>query len=278
MAVVVKRQTVVQKKREDALVVKHKLQKEIEKIKQENKKEIMKQSLIWMTLLGAFLFFIFPLGFVGGWFIGREYALRKLCKEQRRQLERVNEKIKLQLGEAGENKVSDTIETLLPDNFLLLNDLVIPNGRNGTQIDHVLIGLDKIYCIETKDITGKFYPHKDGWLWYPTSSRGEVRKKTVVKNPQHQSIYHANHLKKLIESHGYSVEVKPVVILTNPYGEWKGRQDKRCPIFRVKDFIEYVAQEKEVKITVDTKEKIAKFLSESDQKYSATFYDQFETM
>ncbi|KUP05410.1 hypothetical protein Q73_13370 [Bacillus coahuilensis m2-6] len=277
MALVVKRQTVVQKQREEAKYVKDTLEKEIAKIKQLNKKELTKQSLIWMTLLGVMLYNVFPVGLIVGWFVGREIVLRKLCKNQRQQLREVNQKINLQLGEAGENKVSQAIETQLPNHFLLLNDLVIPNGVQGTQIDHVLIGQDTIYCIETKDITGKFYPHKDGWLWYPANSKGTVHKKTVVKNPQHQSIYHANQLKKLLEKHGCYVEIKPVVILTNPHGEWKGRQDNACPILRVKPFIQYVSKENDSNITVETQDGIAQLLSEIDKQYSKTFYSQFQS-
>ncbi|QTC40388.1 NERD domain-containing protein [Bacillus sp. V3] len=114
-------------------------------------------------------------------------------------------KIKLQSGEAGEIKVSNEIERCLPDSYILLNDIVIPNGRKGTQNDHLLIAPDQIYYIETKDISGKFYPHKQGLLWYPIRSRGNVHKETVVKNPQHQSSYHCSHLKKLLNELQYKV-------------------------------------------------------------------------
>ncbi|MGM0792528.1 MAG: nuclease-related domain-containing protein [Bacillota bacterium] len=275
MAIVVKRETAFGRQREEALVRKLDLQQEIKKIKQENEKAILKSELKWMAILGLLLIFIFPFGFLIGWFIGRETALDQLCKGQRRELRNVSQKIKIQRGESGENKVSHAIETLLPNNNLLLNDLVIPNGKNGTQIDHVLIGEGKLFCIETKDITGKFYPHRDGWMWYPAHSQGKVRKKTIVKNPQHQSLYHAQHLNNLLKRNGFTVEIRPVVILTNPYGEWKGRQDHKCPILRVKEFVQYASRENDVKLTEDTKVKIANLLSASDQQHSKVFYDQF---
>lgn len=242
MAIVVKRETAFGRQREEALVRKLNLQQEIKKIKQENAKAILKSELKWMVILGLLLIFIFPFGFLIGWFIGRESALDQLCKGQRRELRDMSRKIKIQRGESGESKVSHAIETLLANNYLLLNDLVIPNGKNGTQIDHVLIGEGRIYCIETKDITGRFYPHRDGWLWYPSHSQGKVRKKTIVKNPQHQSLYDAHHLQNLLRRHGFNVEVRPVVILTNPYGEWKGKQDHKCPILRVKEFVQYASR------------------------------------
>ncbi|WP_377887569.1 NERD domain-containing protein [Alkalihalobacillus sp. R86527] len=274
MARVAKRDTILQKTREESLFMKRRLEGEIERVKREHKRDLLFQSILWMMAVGIALIFIFPIGFILGWFLGRELVLRKVCGEQRTQLKKLNHHIKIQPGEEGESKVSDVIEGWLPDSFTLLNDLVIPNGRNGTQIDHVLIGPDKIYCIETKDITGRFYPHRDGWLWYPYNSRGNVTKKTIVKNPQGQSIYHANHLRKFLKSRGHYFKVEPVVIMTNAQGVWMGGQDDKCPIFRTHDFIHYVKKSEPGKITRKTSEKIAGLLLECDRDYSEGFYAQ----
>ncbi|MBU8906531.1 nuclease-related domain-containing protein [Desertibacillus haloalkaliphilus] len=80
---------------------------------------------------------------------------------------------------------------------------------------------------------------KDG---YGTRSIvGEMfARKRSFKNPQHQSFYHAKHLRNYLVSQGYQQQVKPVVILTTPSGKWMGRQDDDCPILRVNEFINYV--------------------------------------
>ena len=165
MATVAKRETVMQRERHEALLRKERLESEIEQLKEHHQEEIRKTSVLWMLVTGVLLFFIFPLGFLIGWFIGREQALDACCRDQRQALKALQPTIRLQAGEAGEQKVSGAIERKLPDDWVLLNDLVIPNGRAGTQIDHVLIGGNGVYCIETKDITGTFYPHRNGWLW-----------------------------------------------------------------------------------------------------------------
>ncbi|WP_270180260.1 nuclease-related domain-containing protein [Alkalihalobacillus sp. CinArs1] len=272
MARVAKRETILQQTREESLFMKRRLEGEIDRIKRENKKDILFLSILWMFALGIALFFIFPIGFILGWFVGRELLLRKLCGDRRNQLKNLGKHIKLQPGEEGESKVSDVIEGWLPDSFTLMNDLVVPNGRNGTQIDHVLIGPEKIYCIETKDITGRFYPHRDGWLWYPYNSRGKVIKKTIVKSPQGQSIYHANHLRKYLRRNGYYFQVEPVVIMTNSRGVWMGKQDAKCPIFRIQDFVHYVKKENKGKITREKSEELASLLLECDRDYSDGFY------
>lgn len=275
MARVAKRNTVLQRNREESLFMKRRLEGEIERIQQENKKDILSQSIIWMMALGVGLFFIFPFGFIIGWFVGREVVMRKLCQEQRKQLKELRGKIQVRPGEEGESKVSDVIEGWLPGTFTLLNDLVIPNGRNGTQIDHVLIGPDHIYCIETKDITGRFYPHRDGWLWYPYNSRGNVTKKTIVKSPQKQSIYHADQLRKFLKTQGYKVPVLPVVIMTNAQGVWMGKQDEKCPVFRIHDFVHYVNHPGRIAITREMNDKLAHLLVECDRDYSEGFYERF---
>ena len=159
--------------------------------------------------------------------------------------------------------------------WVLLNDLVIPNGRAETQIDHVLIGDKEVYCIETKDITGKFYPHRNGWLWYPYHARGTVRKKTVVKNPQHQSIYHADHLRGFLDRNGFQIPVKPVVILTHPHGEWKGKQDQHCPVLRINGFLQSVNKVPDGEIRDHEKQELTELLLDADERHGASFYAKF---
>ncbi|MBH9967959.1 nuclease-related domain-containing protein [[Bacillus] enclensis] len=276
MALVVKRNTAYSRQREEAATAKDSLENEVNLIKANNKKVIWKYSMGGAVLVGVLLYYILPLGLLAGWFAGREVILRKLCRIQRAELKILNQKIKLQSGEAGEIKVSNEIERCLPDSYILLNDLVIPNGRQGTQIDHVLIAPDQIYCIETKDISGKFYPHKQGWLWYPIHSRGNVRKKTVVKNPQHQSSYHCSHLKKILNELQYKFDIKPVVIMTNPRGVWMGKQSEDCPILRIKPFIRYVSQTTGSPQPEGKRKEIAKLLLDFNREQSPRFYKQFQ--
>jgi hypothetical protein len=65
------------------------------------------------------------------------------------------------LGKRGELAVRRELEAL-PDDYILLNDLFLPNGRGN--IDHVLIGPNGLFVIETKNYSSDVKCTGDQWF------------------------------------------------------------------------------------------------------------------
>lgn len=102
-------------------------------------------------------------------------------------------------GMAGEKQVARILNTLDPNEYILMNDLYLPkeDGKT-TQIDHILIGPQGIFVIETKNykgwITGS--EHKQAW------TQTNYKRKDKFYNPIWQN---AGHIKALQAAIGESL-------------------------------------------------------------------------
>jgi len=70
-------------------------------------------------------------------------------------------------GKFGEWFISFKLKQLDPARFTVLNDILLPSqgSTTYTQIDHIVISNGAIYCIETKDHSGKIFGSIDQDLW-----------------------------------------------------------------------------------------------------------------
>lgn len=66
------------------------------------------------------------------------------------------------LGMRGELAVTRELKPL-PDDYVLLNDLFLPNGRGN--IDHFLLGPNGLFVIETKNYSGNVKCDGDNWFF-----------------------------------------------------------------------------------------------------------------
>ncbi len=65
------------------------------------------------------------------------------------------------LGKRGELRVTQSLSKL-PDNYVLLNDLVLPSGRGN--VDHLVIGPNGLFVIETKNYASNVKCYGDQWF------------------------------------------------------------------------------------------------------------------
>jgi hypothetical protein len=110
-------------------------------------------------------------------------------------------------GWEGEQSVASEL-SYLNDEFLLLNDVMLPGGRGN--IDHILIGPTGVFVLETKNYSGKYVCYGDRWFFQG------VRRKYAVSSVSVQAKNNANTLASLIHASGFTVDVNPVVIFTHP--------------------------------------------------------------
>ena len=64
-------------------------------------------------------------------------------------------------GWVGEKKVTNLLSSRLSDEYLLLNDLYLRNG--GGDIDHVVLGPNGVFVLETKNWSGDVTCNGDEW-------------------------------------------------------------------------------------------------------------------
>lgn len=192
-----------------------------------------------------------------GWFQFFRFALQKVDPEVKRQMQELNAYITpFVMGYQGETQVTQTLDKL-EGNFALINDITIPTKYGGeTQIDHVLICPNgTVLCIETKNISGRFYPIGNKWNWYPY--QGYVKQTTNqygIYSPQLQSINHAKHLKYNLKRAGMlTLKVVPIVVMVNPRSTFKGNHDL-CPVLYLNQLTRFAKKQDHTSVVTEHKE------------------------
>ncbi len=102
-------------------------------------------------------------------------------------------------GLEGEDIVSDYLKQL-PHDYFIYNDVNLP-GKKGN-IDHVVIGPNGIFVIETKNYSGKYLIKGNDWFYYKGGNYHNVK-----TNPAHQVIRNTLELKKFLESKGVDTSI-----------------------------------------------------------------------
>jgi len=110
-------------------------------------------------------------------------------------------------GLEGEQSVASEL-SYLDDEFLLLNDVMLPGGRGN--IDHILVGPTGVFVFETKNYSGKYVCYGDRWFFQG------VRQKYDVSSVSVQAKNNANTLASLLHASGFTVDVNPVIVFTHP--------------------------------------------------------------
>ncbi len=135
-------------------------------------------------------------------------------------------------GYNGEIKVAKILKKL--KNYRVINDVPL---KNKTNIDHVVLGKNGIFVIETKNVCGRIYVNGKNW------ERIKIKngKKLVVKeNPINQARRNAYLLARYIKSKtGKNYPVKAVVVLANSRVKKKIKNSK-TPILTIKEINKYI--------------------------------------
>jgi len=100
------------------------------------------------------------------------------------------------------------VEALTPldDSHVLINDVVLPDGKGN--IDHILIGPNGIFVIETKNYSGEITCKQDSWYYY---------KNFPVKSPSKQVKRNALSLQQFLKGQTQlDMFVKPILVFTDP--------------------------------------------------------------
>lgn len=111
-------------------------------------------------------------------------------------------------GQIGEKNVKRILSYLPKEEYIVLNDVLLPLNNKMTQLDHVVVSLYGIFVIETKNYSGTIYgnPNSQRWTQY---SHGQ---KYSFHNPLFQNMVHTEAIVR--KTHVLSRDIIPLVVFT----------------------------------------------------------------
>ena len=126
-------------------------------------------------------------------------------------------------GKEGEKRVHNIL-LQLPDDYVILDDVVLRTDRGTTQIDHVVVSRYGVFAIETKNYRGEIYGDDNRWEWTQmivtdvTFTKKWWKTYTYVTknhfyNPVKQSLAHSIAIKNLL-SQWSALRIVPIVVFT----------------------------------------------------------------
>ncbi len=127
-------------------------------------------------------------------------------------------------GKRGENRVKWVIGEIIENEQYVINDLIVSNNGNTTQIDHIVINPRGVFVIETKNYSGEIYGSENQREWTQVLAYGNVKNK--LYNPLKQNATHVYNVKRIVgnlpihslvvfvQNNTYHIEAKNVIPLS----------------------------------------------------------------
>lgn len=136
-------------------------------------------------------------------------------------------------GWTGEKQVDKLLTTKLNDGYYLLNDLYIRGG--GGDIDHIVLGPNGVFVLETKNWSGDISSNGDEWL------RGG--KRNFSGSPSRQVKRNSARIKQIIDNNpnlrSMGIWVEGIVVLANNRATIH-LSNPTVPILRLCQLSEYI--------------------------------------
>jgi hypothetical protein len=133
-------------------------------------------------------------------------------------------------GSQGEKNVIKTLTRNLNDDYSLINDVYLPGG--GGDIDHIVLGPNGVFVLETKNWSGKILVNGDQW---------QRPGKHAMGSPSLQVKRNTQKVRRLVDSvpslHG--VYVEGIVVLTNQHANLS-INNPSVPIIRLQQLISHI--------------------------------------
>lgn len=110
-------------------------------------------------------------------------------------------------GFEGEQKFDGLLKTVLTDDCLILQDLLLEYNNSFFQIDTLVIAPQKIYIFEVKNYEGDYYIEAD--RWYSVTGN-------EIKNPVHQINRSETLFRQFIQPLKINLTIQSQIIFINP--------------------------------------------------------------
>lgn len=168
-------------------------------------------------------------------------------------------------GLEGQKKVEEVLSSL-DDSYILLNNLSLP--LKNCDIDHLLIGPNGIFLIETKNYKGEISCTGDVWEYQKVGKMGGVYK-GYITNPSRQLKRNVWELKsfldkkskRLFAENAFPYWIQGLVVFTNEETVLNVK-DETVTILKVEDLFNYMKNFRKAKIPERDIEKILSIFKE----------------
>ncbi len=228
-------------------------------IHSERKRHILK-FIVWLLALFPFIVTFKFISF----FIALLILVFFVIPNWRRYQDSLNDYNKVLAGANGEKK-SINIYSNLPDSYSVISDLEIVTDGRKSQIDAVVIGVNGIFVIETKNINGYIYgSEKDDQITQLKVGRKGGEYSKTMYNPIKQVNTHVHRLSQYLKQNGMNSIVQGIVFFTNIETSVT-LNSKNMPVFSAKndgdrEIINYIQDYNKNNISSFEKQKIEQLL------------------
>lgn len=172
-----------------------------------------------------------------------------------------NKKILLKIGEKGESIVAHELSYLDKSKYIVYNNIFLSSGDKIQQIDHLVIGVNGIFHLETKYLSGEIIIEKNG-TW--TQVKGNVCK--VIENPTGQVIRHERIIKEIINK---TFDIHSCIVLANKKNKITCSKNSPIQIIKADNLLYYIKNYKPSKyLTQEDIYNIKKLIDNSILKQS----------
>src|SRR3989344_720943 len=198
-------------------------------------------SMIFFAIFVHFIFiYVSLISFViGGFFLGSSLNYRS--------------------GIYGEQRTIEILQNL-PDSYSLINDVNLPSGYGN--IDHVVLGHNGIFVIETKNFEGQFRCEGDQWYKYKDTWSKEYEQKSPSKQVKRNALILKQYLTSKRILNQSLIWVEAIVVLTH-HNVSLDCNNPTVPILESQELCNYI-QNNRARITFSSPEleKIARVLKQ----------------
>lgn len=138
----------------------------------------------------------------------------------------------IKAGKVGENKVAHYLSFLdLNDYYVYNNVNICINGRSQ-QIDHLVVGSNGIFHLETKNYSGEIYIDKnENW------SKSNKYNYELLESPKCQIQRHEQLLKEIIDS---KYEIVSVIVMANKYCKLVGIKNTSLNVMKAEKILDFI--------------------------------------
>lgn len=138
----------------------------------------------------------------------------------------------LNAGREGEDRLAAILDSLPKDRYHVFHDLELWVDGRRAQIDHVVLGDNGLFVIESKHLRGDIFGSDRDRFWtlVKRGRRGGYYKREF-KNPAWQVTAQMLQLKRHLKAkYGINVWIEPVIVFTHP--EARVKASTRIPIVK----------------------------------------------
>ena len=127
-----------------------------------------------------------------------------------------------------------TVLKRLPRSYYVCPDVTIKNGEHKAQMDHVVVGRNGVFVVETKNHKGIIYGDQtDHDLLQKKKTDSGSRYAKRFYSPIKQVTTHAYVLNKVLAESGYNLKAQGIVYFSNPSTKVKVYSEE-IPVFSAK--------------------------------------------